>query len=250
MKPLGYIYVLSNEAMPGIVKIGRTERLVQDRADELHDTATPLPFRIEYQAACFNPQQAERAIHLQLSSCRVNSAREFFRVAPSDAIVTIRSILGVDLIQEEANCHERGRRLIHLWEHKEEYDHFWSEVKRIGDRLRDTSGFPRPSNPDVDYDIYAARDLASGTGFHERITPLFSSWPSMTVREWDESAEVYKRRYEDWKRQLEEVCKKLPIDVADEDIYSVWLNGCHFVYLSLSDFLSFFRGPRRNTCSQ
>ena len=39
------VYVLTNPAMPGIVKIGMTEREdVQRRMTELYSTGVPLPF--------------------------------------------------------------------------------------------------------------------------------------------------------------------------------------------------------------
>lgn len=43
----GYVYVLSNPCMPGIVKIGKTTRSVEDRANELYQTGVPEPFKVE-----------------------------------------------------------------------------------------------------------------------------------------------------------------------------------------------------------
>jgi hypothetical protein len=44
----GYIYVLSNPSMPGIVKVGRTFREPRARAAELSaSTGVPTPFKIE-----------------------------------------------------------------------------------------------------------------------------------------------------------------------------------------------------------
>jgi len=48
---IGFIYVLSNEAMPGIVKVGITEKLAEDRAKKLHGTGVPLAFDVEFRAA-------------------------------------------------------------------------------------------------------------------------------------------------------------------------------------------------------
>ena len=45
------VYVLTNQAMPGIVKIGMTERDdVQRRMNELYSTGVPLPFRVRHSA--------------------------------------------------------------------------------------------------------------------------------------------------------------------------------------------------------
>ena len=38
------VYILTNEAMPGIIKIGWTDKSVEERMKELDKTATPLPF--------------------------------------------------------------------------------------------------------------------------------------------------------------------------------------------------------------
>ena len=45
---LGYVYVMSNEAMPGKYKIGCTSRHPDERANELNTTGIPKPFVVEY----------------------------------------------------------------------------------------------------------------------------------------------------------------------------------------------------------
>ena len=41
----GVVYVLTNPAMPGIVKIGKTSRSdIHARLNELYSTGVPLPF--------------------------------------------------------------------------------------------------------------------------------------------------------------------------------------------------------------
>jgi hypothetical protein len=81
----GYIYCLSNEAMPGLVKIGEihTEgRTPEDRIRELYTTGVPLPFTIEFAKKVKNPGQAESRMHTFLSDKRLNQRREFFKVTP------------------------------------------------------------------------------------------------------------------------------------------------------------------------
>lgn len=81
----GYIYCLSNPAMPGIVKIGEihTEgRTPEDRIRELYTTGVPLPFVIEFAKRVINPAQKESRIHLFIEDTRVNPRREFFRTTP------------------------------------------------------------------------------------------------------------------------------------------------------------------------
>lgn len=81
----GYIYCLSNEAMPGLVKIGEVHaegRTPEDRIRELYTTGVPLPFTIEFAKKVQNPAQAEAKMHSFLNDKRLNLRREFFKVTP------------------------------------------------------------------------------------------------------------------------------------------------------------------------
>ena len=46
----GRVYVLTNPAMPNMVKIGKTTRDVELRLADLYSTGVPLPFECEYAA--------------------------------------------------------------------------------------------------------------------------------------------------------------------------------------------------------
>lgn len=93
----GYVYVLSNESMPGIYKIGMTERSVEERVKELSKmTAIPTPFKIE---ACFysnNPLADEQQIHDLLSEYRVSESREFFKSDLQKITWAIREVLELE----------------------------------------------------------------------------------------------------------------------------------------------------------
>ena len=59
------VYLLSNEAMPGWVKIGRTKQ-IERRLKDLYNTSVPLPFKEEYTipTTTFNESHTlERSIH-------------------------------------------------------------------------------------------------------------------------------------------------------------------------------------------
>lgn len=81
----GYVYILSNESMPGLVKIGRTSRSVDGRAHELYSTGVPTPFKVEEEVCTPDCAELERWVHEALESCRLSSSREFFRCKVSDA---------------------------------------------------------------------------------------------------------------------------------------------------------------------
>ena len=53
---IGYVYILSNPVMPGLVKIGMTERENLDaRLKELYSTGVPVPFVCEYACQVSSP---------------------------------------------------------------------------------------------------------------------------------------------------------------------------------------------------
>lgn len=81
----GYVYILTNPSMPGIVKIGRTSRSVDGRAAELYQTGVPLPFVVETQVFSPDCVSLERSVHDDMAKLRLNGGREFFRSAVEDA---------------------------------------------------------------------------------------------------------------------------------------------------------------------
>jgi hypothetical protein len=87
----GWVYVLTNDAMPELVKIGYTMNDPAIRAEELSsDTGVPLPFVVAYKALVVNPKQIEQEVHGKLDSKRLNDKREFFKCEPFEAIRYIR----------------------------------------------------------------------------------------------------------------------------------------------------------------
>jgi hypothetical protein len=89
-----FIYVLENALMPGLVKIGRTERSVSERVGELSShTGVPISFTVIKEYAVENSGEAEKIIHERLSDFRVNDNREFFKIDVDDAMEIIESLL-------------------------------------------------------------------------------------------------------------------------------------------------------------
>ena len=92
-KEYGIVYLLTNECMPGLVKIGMTSRKDLDaRMRELYTTGVPLPFECAY--ACkvklSHMGELESALHTAFAPNRVNDNREFFRISPSQAIPLLK----------------------------------------------------------------------------------------------------------------------------------------------------------------
>jgi hypothetical protein len=84
------IYVLTNEAMPGIVKIGRTSGNVQERMRSLFSTSLPLPFECAYAAEVGDSALVERTLHALFSDHRISPNREFFRLTSEKVIIALR----------------------------------------------------------------------------------------------------------------------------------------------------------------
>jgi len=83
----GYVYCFSNPSMPGMVKIGITDRTPPERAKELYTTGVASPFKIEFAKKVSSPSAKEKTLHLLLEqfTTRINCRREFFSVSPQQA---------------------------------------------------------------------------------------------------------------------------------------------------------------------
>lgn len=76
----GWVYILSNECMPGIYKIGMTTHEPENRAKEISQgTGIPMPFVVERAYFSEDPKEDEECIHSYLQEYRVNPQREFFK---------------------------------------------------------------------------------------------------------------------------------------------------------------------------
>ena len=75
----GCIYILENEAMPDLYKIGWTERSPEERAKELSGTGLPSPYRVVFSKSTNLTGEVEKKIHKHLDEYRMRSNREFFK---------------------------------------------------------------------------------------------------------------------------------------------------------------------------
>ena len=101
----GAVYVLTNPAMPNMVKIGKTTRKVELRLADLYSTGVPLPFECEYAAKVKDVDKTEKAFHTAFSPNRVNPKREFFNIDPEQAIAVLELMAIEDVtpsVQKEA----------------------------------------------------------------------------------------------------------------------------------------------------
>ena len=86
----GYVYILTNSSMPGLIKVGRTSRDVDLRAAELWQTGVPTKFEIYASEKTCDCVQLEAFAHGDLRKHRLNKSREFFRIEPEEAHERLR----------------------------------------------------------------------------------------------------------------------------------------------------------------
>ena len=86
------VYVLKNEGMPGLLKIGRTDKAEPDtRMGDLYTTGVPYPFECVMAVRVDNAKVLEAALHTTFGQHRVNPKREFFAIS-EDAATAILSV--------------------------------------------------------------------------------------------------------------------------------------------------------------
>lgn len=85
----GILYFLTNQSMPGLVKIGHTTAGLEERLQQLASTGVPSPFEVAATFSVRNSQECEAAVHKQLKAYCSNPKREFFSA-------------GVDVLLKEA----------------------------------------------------------------------------------------------------------------------------------------------------
>ncbi|MGH3802457.1 MAG: GIY-YIG nuclease family protein, partial [Pseudonocardiaceae bacterium] len=60
---VGFVYVLGNDEMPSLVKIGLSSLLPEDRAKKGFGTFVPVPYEVLFRAVTSRPVELERAVH-------------------------------------------------------------------------------------------------------------------------------------------------------------------------------------------
>jgi hypothetical protein len=98
----GYLYVLTNPAIPNLAKVGMTTREPADRIAELSAaTGVPSPFILIFQQPVSNPETAERWAHRELDvlGYRHSVRREFFAGPLHEIVRIVSAAAAVDLAE-------------------------------------------------------------------------------------------------------------------------------------------------------
>jgi len=107
------VYVLTNPAMPGLVKIGKTTQLeVSERMKQLYSTGVPVPFDCAFACQVKDASEVEKALHFAFGRDRTNPNREFFSIE-AERVIAVLKLLKVDDITtqfEQQRATNRSRR--------------------------------------------------------------------------------------------------------------------------------------------
>ena len=93
------VYVLQNEAMPGLIKIGIThDEQVDKRLQTLYTTGVPLPFECIWAGEVDDCAEIESLIHNAFSDFRINPKREFFKLKPERVIPLLKKLASAEIM--------------------------------------------------------------------------------------------------------------------------------------------------------
>jgi hypothetical protein len=100
----GFVYILKSAMMPNIYKIGRTSRSLYERIEELSgSTGVPVSFDLLCAMFVKDSYLVEQYMHESLSTQRVSSSREFFKLnSDSEAKKIFLSVLSENVEQVES----------------------------------------------------------------------------------------------------------------------------------------------------
>ena len=76
----GIVYILTNEAMPDLVKIGKTGLPIEKRMKDLYTAGIPIPFECFHASKVQDVNFVEEQLHAAFDESRVNQNREFFKI--------------------------------------------------------------------------------------------------------------------------------------------------------------------------
>ena len=93
---MAVVYVLTDPAFEGYVKVGRTTNLEQ-RLRSLDNTSVPLPFRCVFAVEVEDDAQVEKLVHQAFADHRTRTTREFFEVDPQRIMAALKLTRGLDV---------------------------------------------------------------------------------------------------------------------------------------------------------
>ena len=87
---MNIIYILTNEAMPGYIKIGKTNDLDRRVKELSRHSGVPLPFEVFYASEVNDMDFVEKKLHEAFGRTRVAENREFFTETPERVVAALK----------------------------------------------------------------------------------------------------------------------------------------------------------------
>lgn len=168
---MGIVYVLTNPAMEGLVKIGKTARsALENRMGELYSTGVPVPFNCEIAVEVDDETSVESALHKAFAKFRVNPRREFFEVDP-EHIKPLIVLLGkeIALNTDAVNIDPESREAGDEYQRKKATPSHFEFLDPLAEELDDGYGIlirrRRKEQPNWDFHS-GVKDIRYNIGFH------------------------------------------------------------------------------------
>ena len=87
------MYILTNPAIPDLVKIGYTSNDPYTRANQVsRGTGVPVEYEVAWAYKCYKGERIEKEVHKYFKKQRLNPTREFFKVTLEEAKQAIEQI--------------------------------------------------------------------------------------------------------------------------------------------------------------
>lgn len=128
------VYILTNEAMPGYIKIGFTTNAVEERLRQLDRTGIPLPFEVYYSAEVADARKEEEWLHSIFADRRVRDNREFFKMNPELATIALKRVEISEHKTTETLNNEQEKEVDEIKERRSRF-HFQNYGIAVGEEL-------------------------------------------------------------------------------------------------------------------
>lgn len=92
----GTVYIVSTPAYPGLVKVGKTQRSVQERLQSLNNESVVLPFVANEAIRVHDRHWVEVCAHRVLKAQGLHQHKEFFSTSSEHASAVIRQAADTD----------------------------------------------------------------------------------------------------------------------------------------------------------
>ena len=124
---VGWIYVMSNPDIPGLIKVGYTTTSIEKRARELAGTGVPRAFQVKYSLQVAEPYNVEKKVHQKLN--KHHHGKEWFKCNVTEAITVIKEVVGNKTLLEQAASVKKQEEALYV-EYCKNFISIRSELER------------------------------------------------------------------------------------------------------------------------